>query len=178
MSWSGLFHCGFLGVDEWAELDPGQPPRVSSADPDVADPCADLNVVAVGGGSVPLHGSDDGSVGEEPNVDLADIQLVVGEEVVPVDPLLLVQQEALRADGQELLVDELAKSVPIIMELSAVESLLDLVDGGVGRCHLLLRDLRWKRCQVAMAAHRRWVGAWPRKAHLREAHRSQQRADE
>jgi hypothetical protein len=84
-----LIHCGFLGVDDWAELDPGQPPRVSAADPDVADPCADLNVVAVGGGSVALHGSDDGSVGEEPNVDLADIQLVVGEEVVPVDPLLL-----------------------------------------------------------------------------------------
>ena len=38
----------------------------------MADPCADLNVVAVGGGSVALHGSDDGSVGEEPNVDLAE----------------------------------------------------------------------------------------------------------
>ena len=65
----------------------------------MADPCADVNVVAVGGGSVALHGSDDGSVGEEPNVDLADIQLVVSEEFVPVNPLLLVEQEPLRADG-------------------------------------------------------------------------------
>ena len=53
----------------------------------MADPGADLNVVAVGGGLVALHGPDDGSVGEEPNVDLADVQLVVGEEFVPVNPL-------------------------------------------------------------------------------------------
>ena len=151
MSCGGL-HWGFLGVGEWAELDPGQAPSVSAADPDVADPCADLNVVAVGGGLVALHSSDDGGVGEEPNVDLADVQLVVGEEFVPVNPLLLVEQEPLRADGQELLVDELVESVPVIVELSAVESLLDLADVGVGLCHLLLRGLRLTRCQVARAS--------------------------
>ena len=117
MSCGGLTHSGFLGFGEWAELDPGQAPGVRAADPDVADPCADLNVVAVGGGLVALHSSDDGGVGEVPNVDLADVQLVVGEEFVPVNPLLLVEQEPLRADGQELRVDELAESVPVIVEL-------------------------------------------------------------
>jgi hypothetical protein len=70
-----------------------------------------------------LHFADDSGVTKHPDVSLGDVQRLVAEEVVSVDPLLLVQQEALGTDGQKLRIDELLQCLSVGVELGLVESL-------------------------------------------------------